>query len=405
VTGVMPSRSDLARLVAQRSDSMFAPDVAQSADGIAEAIEGRRVLVIGGAGSIGSATVGEIARYKPHQLHVVDVDENGLTELVRDLRSRGVPDSRTELRTTPLDFGGPVMRRLLEESGGYDVVLNFAAVKHVRSEKDVYSLLRMLEINVLYARRLLGWLADRGVPRYFAVSTDKAANPVNLMGATKRAMELVMLDQRVPQVVTSARFANVAFSNGSLLDGWLRRLEKRQPWATPSATRRYFVTPEESGQLCLLAATRARDRRIVIPALNPERHLRDLFEVAQEVLDALGLTPIICDTEEQARSEMQRVGDSRRWPLLVTPLDTAGEKEFEEFAGTDDVVHDEGFRQVRTLSTSIPDASKIDELLARTAGFLQAGDRVTSRDIIDCVRGVVPGLAHRESDKSLDARM
>jgi len=269
----------------------------------------------------------------------------------------------------------------------------------------VFSLLRMLEINVVSARRLLGWLDDLEVPRYFAVSTDKAANPVNLMGASKRAMELVMLDRRIPQAVTSARFANVAFSNGSLLDGWLRRLDKRQPWAAPKATRRYFLTPKESGQLCLLAAATAKDRRIVIPALDPALHLRDLAEVAQEVLRSLGLEPLICQTEDEARSQMQRVGGTGRWPLLITPLDTAGEKEFEEFAAIGDVVHDDGFHHLRTLSTPTPDVARVDQFLVQVRGFLKDGGDVTSEDITSCIGDFVPGLIHRRSDKALDERM
>jgi FlaA1/EpsC-like NDP-sugar epimerase len=405
VIALPPSRADLAKLVTQRPTPLFAADVESHAELIGNVVTGRRILIIGGAGSIGSATTQEIARFRPRQLHVVDLDENGLAELVRDLRSRDAIHVDTELRVTPLDFSSQIMRRLLSDNGGYDVVLNFAAVKHVRSEKDVYSLLRMLEVNVVSARRFLGWLADIGVPRYFAVSTDKAANPVNLMGATKRAMELVMLDSRIPQAVTSARFANVAFSNGSLLDGWLRRLEKRQPWAAPKETRRYFVTPEESGQLCLLAATAAKDRRIAIPALQPELHLRDLADVAQQVLRALGLEPVRCETEDEARSQTPHAGGTGRWPILLTELDTAGEKEYEQFAATGDTVHDEGFRQLRTLSTPLPEASHIDDFIARAVSLLEGTSDVTSRDIIACIRGLVPEFVHRQSGKALDSRM
>jgi FlaA1/EpsC-like NDP-sugar epimerase len=399
------SRSRLAQLVAQRTEPLFAADMASRANDVAAALEGRRILVIGGAGTIGAATTRELARFRPSQLHLVDIDENGLTEVVRDLRSRGAIHSRTEFRTTPLDLGSPVMRRLLRDNGGYDLVLNFAAVKHVRSEKDVFSLSRMLEVNVVSARRLLGWLAESGVPRYFAVSTDKAANPVNIMGASKRAMEITMFDARVPLAVTSARFANVAFSNGSLLDGWLHRLDKGQPWAAPMATRRYFVTPEESGQLCLLAATVGQDRRIVIPALDPERHLRDLVDVAGEVLRALGLEPFICETEHQARDSQLEI-EGGHWPLLVTPLDTAGEKEFEEFASDLDTVHDEaGFQQLRALSTPMPEAPRIDEFLARTAAMITDVGDVTATVLIECVQDLVPELVHRRSDRELDDRM
>jgi len=218
--------SELAAATVRRQKSLFEADCASHADEVASLVQGRRVLVVGGAGSIGSATAAQLAGFSPAQLHIVDTDENGLTELVRDLRSQGIVSDRTDLRTTPLDAGSPTMLRLLQDNRGYDLVLNFAAVKHVRSEKDLLSLLRMLDVNLRITRRLLENVAATS-ERYFAVSTDKAANPVNLMGASKRAMEHLVLDEDLDIEVTSARFANVAFSQGSLLDGWLRRLAKR----------------------------------------------------------------------------------------------------------------------------------------------------------------------------------
>ena len=214
-----------------------------------------------------------------------------------------------------------------------------------------------------------------------------------------------MLDERIALHVTSARFANVAFSQGSLLDGWLRRLDKRQPWAVPRAARRYFVTPEESGQLCLLAALAIDDRRIAIPALDPEVHLRDLVEVAQEVLRAHGLEPVLCESEEEARGQMRRVEGTGRWPLLVTALDTVGEKDFEEFAAPGDVVRDGGFEHIRTLSTPPAESTQLDEFLIRANGFLESDRHVAVDDIIAAVQELVPGLRHRRSDKSLDTRM
>jgi len=330
--------SELAAATVRRQKSLFEADCASHADEVASLVQGRRVLVVGGAGSIGSATAAQLAGFSPAQLHIVDTDENGLTELVRDLRSQGIVSDRTDLRTTPLDAGSPTMLRLLQDNRGYDLVLNFAAVKHVRSEKDLLSLLRMLDVNLRITRRLLENVAATS-ERYFAVSTDKAANPVNLMGASKRAMEHLVLDEDLDIEVTSARFANVAFSQGSLLDGWLRRLAKRQPWAVPAGARRFFVTLEEAGQLCLLAATAAPAGKVIIPDLNPATELRDLVEVAHDVLGVLGLRPELHDDEGSAR----RAALSPRpgtWPVLITRLDTAGEKEYEEFVAPGDVVHD-----------------------------------------------------------------
>jgi FlaA1/EpsC-like NDP-sugar epimerase len=263
----------------------------------------------------------------------------------------------------------------------------------------------MLDTNVLAARRLLGWLAELGGTHYFAVSTDKAANPVNLMGASKRAMELVMFDPRLPQAVSSARFANVAFSNGSLLDGWLRRLERRQPWAVPTGTRRYFVSAEESGQLCLLAATVAADRTIVIPDLDPAEHLRDLVEIAEATLRFLGLEPVWCTTENEARSRMGESAGSDGWPVLLTPLDTTGEKEFEEFIGVGDELASDRFEHLRGLRTRQPSAEVLDDFLARAADMLTTEGTVSSDDLVDCLHRLVPELDHNRSDKGLDARM
>ena len=367
-------------------------------------VRGQRVLVVGGAGSIGSATVTELARLGPRQLHVVDTDENGLTELVRDLRNQDLVGRETDLRTTPMDAGCPTMERMIRANGGYDRVLNFAAVKHVRSEKDIYSLLRMLEINVRLPRRLLEWVSDTS-RRYFAVSTDKAANPVNLMGASKRAMEHMILDESLGPEVTSARFANVAFSQGSLLDGWLRRLEKRQAWAVPRETRRYFVTPQESGQLCALAATVGPAGEIVIPHLDPASELRDLVEVAEDVLGALGLRPTYCEEEEEARRAVLAARPGT-WPVLLTPLDTAGEKEFEEFCAPGETVNDCGFAALRSLRPPRAEPAVLRSVLDDVSRWLDdSASPVRDDDASDLIRRLVPELEHRASSRGLDARM
>ncbi|MDF1603447.1 polysaccharide biosynthesis protein [Nocardioides sp. YIM 152315] len=394
----------LAREVVRRQDSLLRPDLDSHAERMADEVRGERVLVVGGAGSIGSATVAELARLRPRQLHVVDTDENGLTELVRDLRNRDLVRAETELRTTPMDAGCPSMLRLITENGGYDRVLNFAAVKHVRSEKDVYSLLRMLEINVRLPRRLLEWVGG-STRRYFAVSTDKAANPVNLMGASKRAMEHVILDEQLGPEVTSARFANVAFSQGSLLDGWLRRMDKGQAWAVPRDTRRYFVTLEESGHLCTLAAVLGRPGEVVIPHLDPRTELRDLVEVAEDVLGSLGLRPNFCEEEDEARRSAADPAPGT-WPVLLTDLDTTGEKEFEEFAAPGDVVGDAGFTALRSLRAPRTHSELIGSALRALAGWLDDPTApVDEEDVADLLRTLVPELQHRGSARGLDARM
>lgn len=399
-----PTTAELSQVVVQRDRSLLADDVREHADAVRAKVAGRRVLVAGGAGSIGSATITQLAAFAPELLHVVDTDENGLTELVRDLRSDGAVAPATTLLTTPMDIGSPTMQRLVETAGGYDLVLNFAAVKHVRSEKDVLSLLRMLDVNLRMTRRLLELVAGRA-ERYFAVSTDKAAQPVNLMGASKRAMEHLVLDEPMGPQVTSARFANVAFSQGSLLDGWLRRLAKRQPWAVPAGTRRYFVTLEEAGQLCLLAGVVGPAGRVVIPDLDPSAHLRDLVEVATDVLSALGLRPDLHHDEQSARAAA-RSPRPGTWPLLVTALDTAGEKEFEEFVADGETVHDAGFARLKALTVPAASVEALHATSAQVAALLSEPGRAVDVPLIEqLLARLVPELRHRTSEHSLDSRM
>jgi FlaA1/EpsC-like NDP-sugar epimerase len=402
----LPARlSELAMATVRRQTPLFAADCAAHSDAVAARVQGKRVLVVGGAGSIGSATAAQLARYSPAQLHVVDTDENGLTELVRDLRSQGIVSGRTELRTTPLDAGSPTMIRLLQDNRGYDLVLNFAAVKHVRSEKDLLSLLRMLDVNLRITRRLLEENLVGKSERYFAVSTDKAANPVNLMGASKRAMEHLLLDEDLGVEVTSARFANVAFSQGSLLDGWLRRLAKRQPWAVPAGARRFFVTLEEAGQLCLLAATAAPAGKVIIPDLNPATELRDLVEVAHDVLGVLGLRADLHDDEDSARRAAQSPRPGT-WPVLVTRLDTAGEKDYEEFVAPGDVVQDAGFVALKALTVPTAEKAVLRSTLAEVEAVLADPNRpVDVASITALITRIVPELAHKSSALTLDARM
>ena len=402
---------ELAALATGRKTELFSEDVGRFRSRLKAEIEGRRVLIIGGAGSIGAATARALVPFGPAALHVVDQNENGLAELVRDFRSRFAADELPDLRTLPLNFGGPIMERFLQDEEPYDYVLNFAALKHVRSEKDCYSILQMLDTNVLKPVRLLKWLANRGgVRRYFCVSTDKAANPVNLMGASKRLMEHVIFSEEVIDhqtvKVTSARFANVAFSDGSLLQGWLMRLAKGQPLAVPRDTRRYFVSLEEAGQICLLAAFLPPHRHLLVPRLDAERDLVPLQELAVKVLQQFGYAPRYFEDELSARRAAAETAPNEYYPLLPTPLDTSGEKPFEEFIGAGEQTVDVEMQQL----TGVPYTPARPGLLAAFVERIEAivdspGTSVRQEELVSAIQKVLPEFHHLSSPKALDQRL
>jgi nucleoside-diphosphate-sugar epimerase len=400
--------AELTSVVIGRTASLFARDVAESRDAISAKIRGRRVLVVGGAGSIGAATVELLLDYLPSALHVADHNENSLAELVRALRGRpaGIPDF--DFRALPLDYGGPVMARLLRDAPPYDAVLNFAALKHVRSEKDIYSVLQMFDTNVVRHVRFKRWLADhRHGAAYFAVSTDKAANPVSLMGASKRLMEDLVFDAAVAdyQSSTSARFANVAFSNGSLLQGFGHRLAKRQPLAVPRDTRRYFISHGEAAELCLLAACRIPNNHVAVPRTDTKFQLQLLEDVACACLDYWGLVPERYDDEAQARNDVERLAREGRWPLVLTPLDTGGEKPFEEFVGTGESVIDCGLAGVAALR-HVAGAAAAQKLFDDIASWVNEPDRVIAKDaLVRVIAAALPNFHHAESSRNLDQRL
>jgi FlaA1/EpsC-like NDP-sugar epimerase len=390
-----------------RDASYFGGDLAANRHRMREGIAGRRILVVGGGGSIGSITARLLLEYGPAALHVLDHSENYLADLVRDIRSGGALADDVDLRMWPVDFGGPIAQRLIEQEAPYDLIFNFAALKHVRSEKDAYSLLQMLDTNVLRQRRFKAWvLARGGTSRYFAVSTDKAANPTSLMGASKRLMEDVLIGHAAASsvTVTSARFANVAFSNGSLPQSWQRRLELGQALAVPRGTRRYFITRQEAGEICLLAGVLGGPGDILVPRLDPSRELKSLEHLAAEFLAAHGLVAVPFTDESAAREAAAAMQGTERWPLLLTPLDTSGEKPYEEFVGDDEQMEEVGFASL--LAVRRPTVAVDEDLLAELE-VLVWGTRgpVSKADVVRIVARAVPGLRHVETERHLDQRM
>jgi FlaA1/EpsC-like NDP-sugar epimerase len=402
------TRDEIDQVVTRRIESLFQTDLTAQADNIAEKLEGRRVLVVGGGGSIGSATTRLLLDYGPSTVHVVDQNENYLAELMRYLRSRPQGLKNVELHTLPLDYGSPIMQRFLSEiDRPFEIVLNFAALKHVRSEKDIYSILQMLDTNVVRHARFKRWLFEHGHGSiYFAVSTDKAANPTSLMGASKRLMEDLTFELYSEQArsTTAARFANVAFSNGSLLEGFLRRLAARQPLAAPRDTRRYFISQSEAAELCLIAAFAAPDKHVAFPDLDATKELQTFECIAVRVLEHFGLAPQFYDDEQRARSEVAAAARMRRWPIVLTPLDTSGEKPYEEFVAAEEVAVDIGMNAIRAFR-HVPSLAVERGLFDWIAGFIDDPTKVADKDsITNEVRQALLTFSHVDTGLSLDQR-
>lgn len=411
------SNTALDRDVVGRAQSFFAADLEGQRQVLAEQIRGSSILVIGGAGSIGFQTLLTVAAFEPRCLHVIDHNENGLAELVRSIRSSGRPFPVEDLATLPFDYGkAPFALWFAERAGDYDYILNFAALKHVRSEKDPYSILAMLETNVAHLAGLARMVArSSALKRVFCVSTDKAANPSSMMGATKRMMEHALFSPALgwprPAGITSARFANVAFSNGSLLQSWQIRLAERQPMACPEGCRRFFVSLPESGHLCTLAAFVTEPGSIAIPSLDPESHLVLLQDVAARFLAARGLAPVFVRSEAEAFQRLEPLAREGRWPVLLTPLDTAGEKPYEEFVAAGEQARPTALRSllsVAYLPPRDPEAfpgflAWLDTVLSRGGG---AG-RLSIEEIKSAIGAVEAGFleSHVASARSLDQRM
>lgn len=387
-----------------RREALFDADLESNRELLENMVSGGGFLVIGGGGSIGRAISREIFKRHPRKLHVVDVSENNLVELVRDIRST-IGYINGDFKTFAIDCGGVEFEALLQAEGPYDFVLNLSALKHVRSERDPFTLMRMIRVNIINTLKTVELAGRAGAKKYFCVSTDKAANPVNMMGASKRIMEKFLTRESDEHSVSMARFANVAFSDGSLLDGFNQRIIKHQPISAPKDVRRYFVTPQESGELCLMSCLFGENRDIFFPKLSEKLHLITFSEIAQSYLESHGYEPYLCKDEEEARSRAGVLISQKRWPCHFFVSDTTGEKDFEEFFTDSEVVDTERFKSIGVIKSEARYDS--DSLNAFYSGIEELLERTEweKEEIVSLFEAILPNFDHKETGKYLDQRM
>lgn len=387
-----------------RDRPLFDADIAREEKTLSELVHGGRFLVIGGAGSIGQVVTREIFKRHPKVLHVVDISENNMVELVRDIRSTlGYIDG--DFRTFAIDCGRREFDALMKMGSGYDYVLNLSALKHVRSEKDPFTLMRLIEVNVLNTISTIAQARAGGAKKYFCVSTDKAANPVNMMGASKRIMEMFLMRASLELPISTARFANVAFSDGSLLHGFNQRFAKRQPISAPNDVRRYFVTPQESGELCLSSCLLGENRDIFFPKLSEQLDLTRFSDIAVRYLAQLGFEAYECASEDEARERAPGLIARKQWPCYFFASDTTGEKDFEEFFTNKEVLDMDRFQSIGVIKN----APEFDE--ARLEHFRATIERIRSQptwdkpELVELFNYMIPDFAHKETGRYLDSRM
>ena len=389
-----------------RPVSMFATDIETNKEKLTEEIKGKKVCVIGGAGSIGSSFIKAVLRFEPRSVVVVDLNENGLAELVRDVRSTYglyVPD---EFRCYTLNFADPIFERIFREEKGFDIVANFSAHKHVRSEKDRYSVQALIENNDIKAKKLMDLLTIYPPKHFFCVSTDKAANPVNIMGASKRIMEDLVMAYNKYFKVTTARFANVAFSNGSLPDGWIHRMQKRQPLAAPSDVKRYFVSPEESGQICMLACILGKGGEVFFPKLGEDQMLT-FSAICDEFVKAEGFEKEVCSSDEEAKKKAATFKESEgtKYPAFYFSSDTTGEKAYEEFYVPGEEIDMQRFNALGVVEqTTRHDMDEINDFFEKLEGLFAQGN-FTKAQVVDAIKDFIPNFEHEEKGKNLDQKM
>jgi FlaA1/EpsC-like NDP-sugar epimerase len=387
-----------------RIEPLFSLDLITHEKELSRLVLSSRFLVIGGAGSIGSAVVREIFKRLPKLLHVVDISENNMVELVRDIRSSlGYIDG--EFATFAIDCGSDIFDSFIANSSGYDYVLNLSALKHVRSEKDTFTLMRMIDVNIFNTDKTMGQAREKGAKKYFCVSTDKAANPVNMMGASKRIMEMFLIRRSLELPVSTARFANVAFSDGSLVYGFNRRLEKEQPISAPNDVRRYFVTPQESGELCLVSCLLGENRDIFFPKPDYNLNLITFSEIAEKYLESRGYEPVRCVTEDEARSRVKELKARKKYPVYFFKSDTTGEKDFEEFYTDNEVLDMNRFSSIGIIKNeAVYDDNKL-RLFTDTIAAVRTRGKWTRSELIGLFNEIIPEFNHKETEKFLDGRM
>ena len=388
-----------------RQKSMFAADIEANRDKLRAEIEGKRVLVIGGAGTIGSSYIRAVLPFRPSKLVVVDISENGLAELTRDLRSTYGMYVPEEYRTYPLSFADPVFEKIFRAEQGFDIVANFSAHKHVRSEKDKYSVQALLENNVLKARKLLDLLSEFPPRHFFCVSTDKAANPVNIMGASKKIMEEMIMAYSSRFKISTARFANVAFSNGSLLAGFIDRLMKRQPLSSPNDVKRYFVSPEESGQICMLACILGKNGEIFFPKLG-EKQMLTFSAICDEYIKSIGRAKRQFSTDEEAKQFAAEMPfDNQEYPVVYFGSDTTGEKAYEEFYVPGEKLNMDRFQSLGVIEeVKKRPMEEIDRFFTEMEAIF-AEPAFTKDEVVQAIKHFIPNFEHEEKGKSLDQKM
>jgi FlaA1/EpsC-like NDP-sugar epimerase len=387
-----------------RTHKLFNDDISQYENKIFNLVSESKFLVLGGAGSIGQAVTKEIFKRNPQKLHVVDISENNLVELVRDIRSSlGYIDG--DFKTFALDIGSIEYDAFFNSDGKYDYVLNLSALKHVRSEEDAFTLMRMIDVNIFNTDKTLKQCIEKGIKKYFCVSTDKAANPVNMMGASKRIMEMFVSRRSKSIDVSMARFANVAFSDGSLLYGFNQRIEKKQPIVAPDDVKRYFIIDEESGELCLMSSLFGQNCDIFFPKPNKNLSLIKFSEIAKKYLDNKNLKPLICDNEDEARSILSRMSSNTHWPCLFTKSTTTGEKDFEEFFTDKEILDMSRFSTIGIVKNENTINENILDTFESNINKIKEQPYWSKKDILDNILEVLPEFKHKETGSYLDEKM